>query len=68
MMCFGIGKPYVKPQPPRREKYQNQEEKYQKDYAKYEKDYEEYMNPENRRRMIANSNAGALAGTTAAIS
>lgn len=65
-MCFGL-KFDVKPNPPRREKYRD-EEKYQRDYAEYEKKQEEYMNKDNRRRNMANSRAGAMAGTTAAIS
>ena len=65
-MCFGLSFD-VKPKPPRREKY-GDEEKYKRDYAAYEKKHEEYMNKDNRRRNMANSRAGAMGGTTAAIS
>ncbi|KAJ5279489.1 hypothetical protein N7478_004861 [Penicillium angulare] len=66
-MCLGFGKFYVKPQPPRREKYKN-EEKYRRDYQRYEEELEAWNDPENRRRMLANSRAGGTAGLTAAIS
>ncbi|KAJ5084148.1 hypothetical protein NUU61_008727 [Penicillium alfredii] len=64
-MCFGMFAS-VKPQPPRREAYKN-ENKYQRDYERYQKQYAEYMDKDNRRRRMQNSNTGALAGTTAAI-
>ncbi|KAJ6107172.1 hypothetical protein N7523_008495 [Penicillium sp. IBT 18751x] len=64
-MCFGF---YVKPQPPRRDKYGDKSDKYLRDYKRYEKEYENYMNKDNRRRHMANSNTGAIAGTSAAVS
>lgn len=67
-MCFGFGGfSTVKPKPPRREKYGDNEEKYLRDYARFEEKYEQYMNRDNRRRRMANSNAGVVAGTSAAI-
>ncbi|KAJ5439183.1 uncharacterized protein N7458_010181 [Penicillium daleae] len=67
-MCFGFdGFSSVKPKPPRRGKYGRNEEKYLQDYARYEEKYEQYMNTDNRRSRMANSNAGAVAGTSAAI-
>lgn len=57
----------MKPKPPHREKYGENEEKFLRDYASYETKYEEYMNKDNRRRRMANSTAGAVAGTSAAI-
>lgn len=66
-MCFGFGGfSSVIPKPPRREKYRN-EEKFLRDYARYEEKYEAYMNKDNRRRRMANSSTGAVAGTSAAI-
>ncbi|OOQ86693.1 hypothetical protein PEBR_21982 [Penicillium brasilianum] len=67
-MCFGFGGfSSVKPKPPRREKYGQNEEKYLRDYARYESKYEEYMDKDNRGRRMANSSTGAVAGTSAAI-
>jgi hypothetical protein len=67
-MCFGFGGfSSVKPKPRRREKYGDNEEKYLRDYARYDNKYEEYMNRDNRRRRMADSNAGAVGGTSVAI-
>jgi hypothetical protein len=66
-MCFGFGGfSSVKPKPPRREKYGNNEEKYLRDYVRYEIKYEEYMNKDNRRRRMVDSNAGAVGGISVA--
>ena len=67
-MCFGFGGfSSVKPKPPRREKYGDNEEKYLRDYALFEEEYEQYMNKDNRRKRMANANPGAVAGTSAVI-
>ena len=66
-MCFGTGFfDGIKPSPPRREKYKDQE-KYQRDYARYEQKLEKYMSKDNRRRRMANSQAGATGGVTFAL-
>lgn len=57
----------MKPKPPRREKYGDNDEKYLRDYALFEEKYEQYMNKDNRRRRMTNSNTGAVAGTSAVI-
>lgn len=64
-MCFG-GFSSVKPKPPRREKHGDNEEKYLSDYALFEEKDEQYTNKDNRRRRMANSNTGTVAGTSAA--